>query len=892
MEVCLQTGNKVESSFNKLKFRPIYRGNVKQKCGGAVQIPKILCKNFRCSETGRKFKISNRFICFKQVHRGKKIQIPFPKNIKKYSSPQLLVRQSRFEGGLLACTGECSFQTVPSVFMERKILAVQSHALWAGSSTHNICGYNEVPHESVRGGEPQRTELPRRFPNMGNVRERVQTVSVESGRGTIKHRFHSQYPQVNISANETNCLARGRVELSRNGHESPGSKGERIKSKSHGFNQSKVSKSKRSRVDYRLDEFCGTMAERSKNKQKFMLVSSQSFSGKSFKKSTDSSSIESRFGMVDGLQQCRREREDKTTRANNMDMDRCVGLRMGGASGIRRMCVGRMESRTKKDAYKSKGSCSNTSGFTEVGNSGEEIVKDNNRQCGSRVCVEEMGIEEVEEVNNGGRKDFGALSEERMDGLVKSPSIFFECGGRWFVKGGTIARRMVPRSRFKETGVQVFRGSRNRFDGDTVQPTAEAVCVRVSSCRGEGFGRSDGELGRVEENLHISSTIHDRMDVKENPGVQRRDNLDFMSPGRIPSLANCEKQTEKDTDVAKPTRSVVQRSMDRVWEDWREMDCDKFIIRNLELEMDRGVAELIVKAKRESTRKQRRTPWRKFTKWCESNVVGRFTKRDCLNFLKSLIDKGSLSTGTIKAYKNALSLPWKLVGIDPNSWEFTHLIKSSFLINPPRARNFPSWSLTKVLNMLRNYNVNENKFQLLKKTVFLVALATGNRCSEIAAIDGNSVRLEEGGIVMAVKPGFIYKNQRAGRFPPNLYIKPLPEDPSLCPVTWLKNYMVARGSEDGSLFKNSVTGASLTAGSISHILARVINEADPEKVAKGHDVRKVATSLAWARGISPEEICRRTFWSSSNAFITKYLNAQVKNVQCVAVGSSVSGEVF
>ena len=135
-----------------------------------------------------------------------------------------------------------------------------------------------------------------------------------------------------------------------------------------------------------------------------------------------------------------------------------------------------------------------------------------------------------------------------------------------------------------------------------------------------------------------------------------------------------------------------------------------------------------------------------------------------------------------------------------------------------------------------------------------MALAIGHRCSEIAAISRNSVVDNGTEFVMAVKPGFIYKNQRVGRCPPNMVIKSLPEDPMVCPVVALREYLVWRGESEGPLFINTKTRAKLTSGSISHILTRLINEADPGKIAKGHDVRKVASSLAWSRGVSPQEI--------------------------------------
>ena len=59
--------------------------------------------------------------------------------------------------------------------------------------------------------------------------------------------------------------------------------------------------------------------------------------------------------------------------------------------------------------------------------------------------------------------------------------------------------------------------------------------------------------------------------------------------------------------------------------------------------------------------------------------------------------------------------------------------------------------------------------------------------------------------------------------------------------------------------------------SIAKLLCELIDEADPGTLPKAHDVRKTTASLAGARGLQPSEIIQRTFWSSSNTFIDKYL---------------------
>ena len=95
--------------------------------------------------------------------------------------------------------------------------------------------------------------------------------------------------------------------------------------------------------------------------------------------------------------------------------------------------------------------------------------------------------------------------------------------------------------------------------------------------------------------------------------------------------------------------------------------------------------------------------------------------------------------------------------------------------------------------------------------------------------------------------------------------------PALCPVRSLACYLSFSEESRGPLFLNSKTGKPLHKCSISKILCDLIEEASPNCLPRAHEVRKYATSLAWTRGLSPDEITKRAFWRSSSIFIERYL---------------------
>ena len=142
-----------------------------------------------------------------------------------------------------------------------------------------------------------------------------------------------------------------------------------------------------------------------------------------------------------------------------------------------------------------------------------------------------------------------------------------------------------------------------------------------------------------------------------------------------------------------------------------------------------------------------------------------------------------------------------------------------------------------------------------------------------------------------VRSRFLYKNQRQGRAPPNISLPSPKQDGSphvLCPVTTLQSYVERSKAwcKSSALFCTRKSGAALKASDVDLHICTLIENACTGSIPKCHDVRKIGTSLAWCRGLEPNEIVKRTFWSSSNIFIERYLTVN-KDVPppCVALGT-------
>ena len=186
---------------------------------------------------------------------------------------------------------------------------------------------------------------------------------------------------------------------------------------------------------------------------------------------------------------------------------------------------------------------------------------------------------------------------------------------------------------------------------------------------------------------------------------------------------------------------------------------------------------------------------------------------------------------------------------------------------------------------------------LTLKTVFLVALATGSRRSEIGALTRAGLSHTKGWTQVSLKPSldFLAKNQKANlvaqAFKPIIFpasgptLGPgLEADKSLCPVSALKWYLdrtqpIVRDRK--KLFISYKKGhyKEISPITISSWLKKTVRlcyskirpqDLDALKVT-GHQVRALAASWAALGGVSIDQILHSCHWQSHNTFTSFYL---------------------
>ena len=142
------------------------------------------------------------------------------------------------------------------------------------------------------------------------------------------------------------------------------------------------------------------------------------------------------------------------------------------------------------------------------------------------------------------------------------------------------------------------------------------------------------------------------------------------------------------------------------------------------------------------------------------------------DFLMYLFEDKKLQPSTIDGYRSAIAdkLGTTTVNISKDD-NLTRLLESFHRDRPKGQRGIPSWNLSLVLHQLKKAPFEPLREASLKhltfKTVFLLALGSGKRMSEIHAWQHKNIRHQSdwSKVSLFPSPGFVSKNQLAKEGP-------------------------------------------------------------------------------------------------------------------------------
>lgn len=328
----------------------------------------------------------------------------------------------------------------------------------------------------------------------------------------------------------------------------------------------------------------------------------------------------------------------------------------------------------------------------------------------------------------------------------------------------------------------------------------------------------------------------------------------------------------------------------------------------------REASEAIAKPRRESSDNVYQAKWTQFRSWCRREGVSSSSTSiaQMADFLLFLHREKKLAVPTIKGYRAMLASVFRHRGLEVSlSQDLSDLIRS-FNTSKRDQKRPVAWNLDVVLRWLRSQSfepmANISLKDLTKKTLFLVALATARRVSELHAID-KRVGFAKGKAVCMSTLGFLAKNEDPSRpWPREFEIKDLsqlvgPEEPEryLCPVRALKFYVQRtkklRGPNDHLWCSVRDPSRPLSKNALSFFLRSLIKEAHEQCAdsemsilkVKAHEIRAVSTSVAFSRNLSVKDLVKSTFWRCKSVFASHYLvDVQTVFEECSTLGPFIA----
>ena len=484
-----------------------------------------------------------------------------------------------------------------------------------------------------------------------------------------------------------------------------------------------------------------------------------------------------------------------------------------------------------------------------------------------------------------------------------------ECNCRQVVSPGTgHSDRVVPPSGDLRHPLSNLALSPSGHVCNKVQLQTSPVCVPNSRPEGLVSGRSDAVLGKPGH-VPLSPSVSDGEGGQQavRPLVSQS-NPDCSGMAKHALVLGPSGAVGHGSSLS----STPSRSSDPTFQQGTSQGSDKLkspcLAPRAQTIKEQGfsspVAARIEAPQRRSTRAVYEAKWALFVRWCETSQVDfrNPSIKQIADFLLHLFQEKNLQPSTIDGYRSAISD--KLgnasvnVGKDDN---LTRLLDSFHRDRPKGRRGVPAWNLSLVLHQLTKAPFEPLRKASLKhltfKTVFLLALASGKRRSEIHAWLNKNIRHQAdwSKVSLYPSPSFLAKNHLAKEGPecvapvvipalaPTLD-KSLQEDRSLCPVRALRYYLdktqdLRTGKELVFVsfkqgFNKDISPATISSW-IKQTVVLCYDLSDQDTLTlhqvKAHDVRAFAASKAFQGGISLDQILAACHWKSHNTFTQFYL---------------------
>ena len=589
-----------------------------------------------------------------------------------------------------------------------------------------------------------------------------------------------------------------------------------------------------------------------------------------------------------------------------------------------------MEYRGDRTSHKLSGDVSHLENTVALqGVSGSETCHVEHRQYGDSLLSQETRGHQVKRAERFGREDCRVVVQEFHKIPLQTHCRAPQCLGRPVVQ--TRANHTDRMGYSSSASGEVVGGMGQTHVGSVcnqAQSQIANVCIPCTRCSSHGSGcivhRLDGVCS-----LCVSSDSNCGENIAKNSGSR----LHYLpcstllaKANVVPAVAGSSNRctggaasVSKDVEAA-PVVDLSQPAGEV------QTSCVEAIQNCYKKEgFSEQTAKRMAEVHKPSTRAVYESKWKIFSDWCNKRDKNPLSDDVPMiaEFLNERHDKHRVKTSTLAGYRTAIANMLSAHGIADISHN-TRLNKLLAKFEQEERVNStrhlcPEWNLAFVLDVLR-----KEPFEPMRKcsdklitfkTVFLWALATGSRSSELHALTRESVARDEDWQVVSVAPEmqFIPKTALVNKGIKvcqeieikslgNVLGREMQDDYLLCPVRALKHYLKrtdkVRKEGQKKLFITFKKGheedivKSTLAGWIKKtiLLAYEVGSSEVQQVhrVKAHEVRGMAASWAYFQQVPMENILKAGTWKNHNTFTSYYLKDLTRiRGQMLTLGSLV-----
>ena len=457
-------------------------------------------------------------------------------------------------------------------------------------------------------------------------------------------------------------------------------------------------------------------------------------------------------------------------------------------------------------------------------------------------------------------------------------------------QSGDRVRVDSPSGGGRSPGPQMAGGDRSFCDVTDRQ--ASGVFLTGLRFEGGGDGRSSPALGQPPS-LCLSSDRHhkesscrtevfEELRVDSHRSVLASEGLVPGPSGTVVRYSHSAAKSKRSSKTA-PLPSLSSKSA------YASADCVATIKRFArQAGFPSTVAGQLAFGRRKSTRLNYQARWGTYRKWCRE-----FGHRSSLpsiskiaEFFTYLFKRKGAALSTIKGYRAMLLAVFKFLLPEISTSPILKDLIRSFEISSTRPLfPPPPWDLDKYLSGPPFEPLVKASFlDKTKKSLFLLAMATAKRVSELQALSF-SVSFQGEDLVLYYDPFFCAKTESAANPLPRSVIVlslsdfagNLPERVQ-CPVRAIKFLRKAARSASyipSRLFVSPRNPEhAMSKNAISFYLRQLITDSGDVSSScppRAHDIRGIATSLNYYGNLSLSHLMQVATWKSNHVFASRYL---------------------